>query len=340
MTTNSNVMEQAPNWWVGVVESRNDPEQLGRCKVRIHGAHTEDLTAIPTNSLPWAWPILPFGSNQTDFRSPPQEGTWVFGQFRDGSARQEPFIIGLLQGKNSSEEDDETGGFKDLRNTEALSAAPRFPGESAAPKGPRYKGDLDPSPLSRGAENAVLKTSRANAKFMDSLDGVWQPPTEGGSPKYPYNTVTETESGHTVEYDDTPGAERICIRHRNGTSIEIQPGSMTTRITGDGYELVSGNKYLHVAGSLNVTIVGDAAVKVTGSMKAQVGKELSAAVEGSTSITSKGAVSLRSDAAVTVKAAKGLSLAGEGIVMNGGAGAIDIKAGGAVTVNGSTVNLN
>ena len=29
------------NWWIGVVENRQDPEKLGRCKVRIFGYHTD-----------------------------------------------------------------------------------------------------------------------------------------------------------------------------------------------------------------------------------------------------------------------------------------------------------
>jgi len=339
MTMHSNIMEQLPNWWIGVIEDRNDPEMLGRARVRIHGSHTDDLVAIPTKSLPWAWPVLPFGSNQTDFKSPPQEGTWVFGIFRDGPARQEPFVLGVLQGKNAAEAISEATGFTDVRAPEDIANSPSLPGET--PKaGPRYTGDLDTSPLSRGIENAILKTSRGKTAPLDSYDGTWEAPLEGGAPKYPYNTVTETESGHTVEYDDTPGAERICIRHRNGSSIEIQPGSMTTRIVGDGYEIVTGDKYLHIAGGLNVTIVGDAAVKVTGSMKAKIAGELKADVDGDTSVNSKGAVSVSSSDAVNVTAAKGLALTGKGIVMDGGSGSIDIRSGGAVTFIAPTVNLN
>ena len=39
-------------WWMGVVEDRQDPEQLGRCKVRIFGYHTEDINVLPTEDLP------------------------------------------------------------------------------------------------------------------------------------------------------------------------------------------------------------------------------------------------------------------------------------------------
>ena len=41
-------------WFVGVVEDRNDPIELGRVRVRAFGWHTDDKGAIPTDSLPWA----------------------------------------------------------------------------------------------------------------------------------------------------------------------------------------------------------------------------------------------------------------------------------------------
>jgi|TARA_B100001964_G_scaffold25848_1_gene25806 hypothetical protein len=40
-------------------------------------------------------------------------------------------------------------------------------------------------------------------------------------PKYPFNHVYESESGHVIEIDDTPDYERINIVHRKGARIEI-----------------------------------------------------------------------------------------------------------------------
>ena len=37
-------------WWHGVVEDRQDPLFLGRCKVRILGWHTEDKAELPTDT--------------------------------------------------------------------------------------------------------------------------------------------------------------------------------------------------------------------------------------------------------------------------------------------------
>ena len=38
-------------WFVGCVEDRNDPERLGRVRVRCLGYHTEDKSKIPTEDL-------------------------------------------------------------------------------------------------------------------------------------------------------------------------------------------------------------------------------------------------------------------------------------------------
>lgn len=44
--------------------------------------------------------------------------------------------------------------------------------------------------------------------------------------KYPYNHVYESESGHVVEVDDTPGAERLHWYHRSGSFKEIHPSGL------------------------------------------------------------------------------------------------------------------
>ena len=35
-------------WYIGVVEDRQDPEQLGRVRVRCFGWHTDEKSKIPT----------------------------------------------------------------------------------------------------------------------------------------------------------------------------------------------------------------------------------------------------------------------------------------------------
>jgi len=81
-------------WWIGVVEDRVDPLNLGRCKVRIFGSHTDNLQEIPTSDLPWAIPLNSV-NNSMSF-STPMEGDYVFGFFMDGLASQAPAMLGVF----------------------------------------------------------------------------------------------------------------------------------------------------------------------------------------------------------------------------------------------------
>ena len=75
-------------WAVGVVEDRNDPLYLGRCKVRYLGWHTRDKLELPTKTLPWSFPLMPLTSaSQTQVGTSPTgpvPGTWVLSFFKDG----------------------------------------------------------------------------------------------------------------------------------------------------------------------------------------------------------------------------------------------------------------
>jgi len=89
------------NLYQGVVENRNDPLKLGRCQVRVVGLHTHDKLALPTEDLPWAYPMQPVTSAAMSGigQSPvgPVEGTWVVIMFSD-SDEQYPIILGTLGG--------------------------------------------------------------------------------------------------------------------------------------------------------------------------------------------------------------------------------------------------
>jgi len=89
------------SWFVGVVEDRNDPAQLGRVRVRVLGRHSEDLTKIKTTDLPWAHVMHPVTdpSMQGLGHTPSflTQGSWVVGFFRDTEAQQ-PVIMGSLPG--------------------------------------------------------------------------------------------------------------------------------------------------------------------------------------------------------------------------------------------------
>lgn len=85
--------------FTGVVESRDDPLKMGRCKVRIIGIHTDDKTVLPTESLPWAMAMLPITSaGMNGIGSAPVgpvPGSYVAIKFMD-EQMQTPIMIGTI----------------------------------------------------------------------------------------------------------------------------------------------------------------------------------------------------------------------------------------------------
>jgi hypothetical protein len=111
-------------WWIGIVEDRNDPLFLGRCRIRIFGWHTEDKTLIPTSALPWAQPIYP--SNSTTTTNTPKEGDMVLGFFTDGEDAQYPVYFGTFPGIPTITPD-QSKGFVDPRVSDQLESSPVKP---------------------------------------------------------------------------------------------------------------------------------------------------------------------------------------------------------------------
>ena len=128
--------------------------------------------------------------------------------------------------------------------------------ESDLPYYPLHKtyGESDLSSFARG-EGDYTSRDTSDANGIKSK----------AKPVYPYNKVTQTESGHILEIDDTRDAERIAVEHRSGTFHEIHPdGSQVTRIVNDNYTVVCKDDEVWIGGKVNVSIGGDAKITVGG----------------------------------------------------------------------------
>ena len=349
-------------WWQGVVEDRHDPLFLGRCRIRILGWHTKDKSQIPTESLPWAFPIQPITSAaQTGVGTSPTgpvEGTWVVGFFRDGEDGQEPVFFGTLGGIPGAQTNMDLyqdaqlrPGFQDPRNVDAPELHPRLtikaqkllrygrdatglvydnvPREpknishkkllgaqnlakntekplpanwrvGGTPKGvsndpPRYeivieeqetrspfpdknyldepttprlaRGDYGNFPTTSPLVNSpgIFGVIGQKLKWKDVLGPIktasgeqWKEPKQYYAAKYPYNHVHQSESGHIIEIDDTPGNERLHRFHRAGTFEEIGPlGQRIMKVANENYHIVLNNSYERVEGTKYVSCAGD-----------------------------------------------------------------------------------
>ena len=143
------------NWWVGVVENRIDPLQLGRCQVRIFGHHTENKQLLPTEDLPWCLPQLPTNSSQ--LFSAPKEGEYVTGFFADGMSSQNPIMTGVLPGLKAPPTGSDDG-FQDPRTQQEIDAAPKAPAGVVL----STVGEPTTPPSARGIVNNTLQGQAAN----------------------------------------------------------------------------------------------------------------------------------------------------------------------------------
>ena len=283
-------------WFVGVVENRNDPAELGRVQVRCLGYHTEDLTLIPTADLPWAHVMHPVTDpSMQGLGNTPSflvEGSWVVGFFRDAREKQQPIIMGTLPGYPENLPNTRLG-FNDPTDT--------YPAEERIYSDHGIK-ESDVSRLARGedSETHVALMMRRELKQDDIPIAIkphipevsdsttleerttWNEPhpksvTADESPytsaKYPYNHVHESEAGHIHEIDDTPGGERLMQQHSTGTFTEIHPdGTKMVKVIGDNYEIIAGKS--------NILVVGDTTITYDGNVRELVKGDYALEVEG------------------------------------------------------------
>ena len=275
-------------WFVGVVEDRMDPKFLGRLRVRALGYHTEDVSKLPHWDLPWAHVLNPVTSATVSGvgQSPlgAVEGTWVLGFFRDGSAAQEPVIIGTLPGIPSklptkaptlTDTDDTYSGkgFQDYINA-------NYPKYKETDVNRLSVGDADnphstltlrKADVDSGVSQADIESydtiaeqqkiqpplGLGSARIRQDEPDAWTEPTTPYDAGYPYNHVYESEGGHIREMDDTPGKERIHERHASGSGYEIFPnGSKVTRVKKDNYSIITKDDYVHIQGDATKTVDG------------------------------------------------------------------------------------
>lgn len=250
----------------GVVEDVNDPEQIGRVRVRVYGHHTRNKGKLAVENLPWMSCVISNSSGVSGIGATPHSyvtGSTVFGFFIDDD-HNTGIVMGSIMGKPNATDSEQ--GFSDPEG-----------------KYPFYEdGESDVNRLARDASEHNVTKKKDEKKITSvsqSSGGSWSEPPYVNNSVYPNNKVVETPSGHVFEVDDTEGNERIHTQHTTGTYEEMQAsGDRVVKVVGDGYEIIAGDGYAYVKGSLNLTIDqtcntyirGDWNVKVDGNVNEEI----------------------------------------------------------------------
>ena len=335
-------------WWMGVVESRQDPLEMGRCQVRVFGWHSPSLGDIPSEDLPWAIPIN--SVNNTGFATP-KEGDFVFGFFSDGRNAQVPLILGVLPSFAIEKSNLDTG-FNDLRTPDELESAPKkvisrtysrtgggAKSTEEEPENYPKQRDLSAPTTSALARNDPNEThvvtsrkERGPITIPSSGKTKYTTPAPSYAPRYPYNNAMETESGHSMEFDDTPGAERIELDHRSGTMFEIQPnGTKVEEIVKDNYSVVMGDDYVYVMGKAIVSVDKDCTIKIAGNLKIDVGGDIDIKSAGEIKMTSKNDFKVTSSEDVKIDSSKTTSI--------GAKSSTRVSSGGTMAISGRSTSI-
>lgn len=128
-------------------------------------------------------------------------------------------------------------------------------------------------------------------------------------PDYPYNRVIQSQSGHSLEMDDSRGRERVRLTHRTGTFIEMHPnGDEVHKVYGNNYVITIQDNNVLIKGNCVVTIEGDSYINVKGDKIEQIDGNYELYVKGNYSqvVEKTGSITVKND----LKVLSGASLGG------------------------------
>jgi hypothetical protein len=192
-----------------------------------------------------------------------------------------------------------------------------------------FLGEQDTPRLSRSQR---LSRTIIGEKEADMTTGIpiagnnvmWDQPPSAYGAKYPFNHVYSSESGHVLEFDDTPEAERINLHHTTGTFFEMYPdGSLVAKTVGTHIQIIEQDGLFYIGGSGHLTVYGDLSINVVGQCNIDVSGDASVKVSGNGYVDVAGNLNQKVGGAYNIECAS-----------------MSVKSGGNIALDGSEIHMN
>lgn len=256
-------------WFFGIVEDREDPEKLGRVRVRAHNFHTTNKTELPTDMLPWAMIInspLSAGIKEVGF-SPTglMVGSTVFGFFADGEDSQIPMILGTIA--SIPDDNEVTQLARGINNIKKATLNP----------------EPDPKYAAKYPYNKTLTTESGHVIEIDDT-----PDNE--------RIHIMHRSGTYIEIDN------------EGTRVDKTVGDHYSIIIGGENIRVLGDVEIEVNGKSDITLANDATITCYGDVSGKIFGESSLYLEKDARIVGDANINIQARQNVSVFAGETLSL--------------------------------
>ncbi len=148
---------------------------------------------------------------------------------------------------------------------------------------PLIMGSFAKIPGGDDSKHDVHERARGKNTIRDKQVG--PEPASAFGAEYPHNKVFATASGHLIEIDDTPGKERINIRHKSGSYAEINnEGRIVLKAADDQFIITDGDSHSYTD--------KDATYEAKGKMVIKAKGKFSISSDGPIQVFSKSKISL------------------------------------------------
>ena len=230
----------------GLVRDAFDPEERGR--VRIYCPEVQGEIDSEDHWLGWAEANTPLAGFDQGLMMVPPDPSW---ERRDPGAGNSPFNDTRVWVE-----------FRDGDVRRPIYSGGNWIGESDLPHSRPKLADSntggDETTAAPNRTSTTIRTDIVNRETGETAPGPEVREVQPSSTaQYPFNYVFKTPAGAVVEFDNTPGGERIRLYHPAGTSWEInEAGTLATKIVGKESTFTSGDMQRVTKGGATTIVEG------------------------------------------------------------------------------------